>query len=131
MFRYVLSEQVDVDWLTKSSTIEPVNLIAQTLSNSDTLKRDEIVALINFYSSVKSYRDKIRGGTINKVTLEDVTVTVTENLNTSIITTAAFSASGSIDIELPVTLTGQETIFDPVFTSENDSVDLPIAAGGN
>jgi hypothetical protein len=50
MFRYVLSEQVDVDWLTKSSTIEPVNLIAQTLSNSDTLKRDEIVALINFIS---------------------------------------------------------------------------------
>lgn len=80
MFRYVMSEQVNVDWLTKSSTIEPVNLIGQGLTNSESLKRDEIGVLVNFYSTVKSYRDKIRGGTINKSVNENVNFTADELL---------------------------------------------------
>ncbi len=80
MFRYIMSEQINVDWLTKSSTIEPVNLIGQDLSASDSLKRDEISVLTNFYSTVKSYRDKIRGGTVNKSISEDVNFELDETL---------------------------------------------------
>jgi hypothetical protein len=80
MFRYVLAEQVNVDWLTKSSTIEPVNLIGQSLTNDDTLKRDKISVLTNFYTSVKSYRDKIRGGSVSKTVSEDVALETTETL---------------------------------------------------
>jgi hypothetical protein len=102
MFRYVLSEQVNVDWLAKSSTIEPVNLIAQTLSNNDYVKRDEISALTDFYSSVKAYRDKIRGGTINKVTVDTLNVVITENVTTSDITNADYTATSGIEIILPI-----------------------------
>lgn len=80
MFRYVLSEQVNVDWLAKSSTIEPVNLVGQSLTNKDSLQRDEITALTNFYSSVKSYRDKIRGGTVNKTSTDEINTEVSETL---------------------------------------------------
>lgn len=80
MFRYVLSEQVNVDWLTKSSTIEPVNLLGKSLVVSDTLKRDEISTLTNFYSSVKSYRDKIRSGTVNKTSGDVANTEISEGL---------------------------------------------------
>ena len=80
MFRYVLSEQVNVDWLTKSSTIEPINLIGKSLTSDDLLKRDEITTLTNFYSTVKSYRDKIRGGTVNKNSGDTVTIELDEGL---------------------------------------------------
>jgi hypothetical protein len=108
MFRYVLSEQVNVDWITKSSTVEPVNLIAQTLSNNDYVKRDEIGAITDFYSSVKAYRDKIRGGTINKVSIDTLNVSVTELINTEDITDpdltgngGSFNISMSISIDSP------------------------------
>jgi hypothetical protein len=84
MFRYVLSEQTAVDWLTKSSTIEPVNLIGQSLTNSETLSRDDISTLSSFYSSVKSYRDKIRGGTITKSSNEDVVVEMSESITVTV-----------------------------------------------
>ena len=80
MFRYVLSEQVNVDWLTKSSTIEPVNLLGKSLVVSDTLRRDEISTLSNFYSSVKSYRDKIRSGTVNKTSGDTANTEISEGL---------------------------------------------------
>lgn len=80
MFRYVLSEQINVDWLAKSSTIEPLNLIGKSLSASDSLKRDEITVLTSFYSSVKSYRDKVRGGTVNKSSGDDVVTEIEESL---------------------------------------------------
>lgn len=81
MFRYIMSEQVNVDWLTKASTIQPVNLVGQDLTNNDALKRDEITVLTNFYSSVKSYRDKIRGGTVNKTVGENVNFEASESLS--------------------------------------------------
>ena len=105
MFRYVMSEQINVDWLAKSSTIEPVNLIGQNLSNSDYLKKDEITSLVNFYNTVKSYRDKIRGGTINKVTTENVVITISDSIETTDITDAENAAAGS-SIFLPVSLFG-------------------------
>lgn len=108
MFRYVLSEQVNVDWLAKSSTIEPVNLIAQTLENSDYLKRDEISSLINFYGSVKSYRDKIRSSTINKVTLDLIKLSTSERVDTEDITDADFESIPRTRI-VPVRITGLET----------------------
>jgi hypothetical protein len=80
MFRYVLSEQVNVDWLAKSSTVEPVNLIGKNLTAIDSLKRDEITVLTNFYNSVKSYRDKIRGGTVNKTAADETVIEFTEKL---------------------------------------------------
>ena len=104
MFRYILSEQINVDWLAKSSTIEPVNLIAQTLSNNDYVKRDEISVLTNFFSSVKAYRDKIRGGTINKVTVDNLNVNIIENLNTTDITDAEYSAIGGTELVFPLRL---------------------------
>jgi hypothetical protein len=104
MFRYVLSEQINVDWIAKSSTIEPVNLIAQTLSNNDYVKRDEISTITNFYSSVKAYRDKIRGGTINKVTVENTNITVSETAVTEDITEAAMIAQGNSTYIIPLTV---------------------------
>ena len=103
MFRYVLSEQVNVDWLAKSSTVEPVNLIAQTLSNNDYVKRDEIGAITNFYSSVKAYRDKIRGGTINKVTIDTLNISISETIESDDITDASFIGQGGL-IEIPMNI---------------------------
>ena len=80
MFRYVMSEQVGVDWLAKSSTIEPVNLIGSTLESDDSLQRDQITVLTNFYNTVKSYRDKIRGGTVNRTVIETVQMEISEEL---------------------------------------------------
>jgi len=80
MFRYVMSEQTEVDWLAKSSTIEPVNLISSTLEADDSLQRDQITVLTNFYNTVKSYRDKIRGGTVNRSVIETVQMEISEEL---------------------------------------------------
>jgi hypothetical protein len=80
MFRYVLSEQLNVDWLQKSSTIEPINLVGQDLNKTNTLERDNIDVLVNFYSSVKSYRDKIRSGTVTKQLIENTGLSIEETL---------------------------------------------------
>jgi hypothetical protein len=104
MFRYILSEQINVDWLAKSSTIEPVNLIAQTLTNRDYVKRDEIGVLTDFYSSVKSYRDKIRASTINKITLDTISVTIGENSTTADVTDAEYTSIGQTAMQFPVKL---------------------------
>lgn len=101
MFRYVLSEQVNVDWLAKSSTIEPVNLIAQTLSNNDYIKRDEIGTISDFYSTVKAYRDKIRGGTINKITIDQLDIAMSDTVVSSDITDPNIIAINRMKIESP------------------------------
>lgn len=80
MFRYVLSEQVNVDWLQKSSTIEPANLINKNLEKSNTLRRDDIGVFTEFYSSVKSYRDKIRSATVSKQLIENASLSVDETM---------------------------------------------------
>ena len=80
MFRYVMSEQIGVDWLSKSSTVEPVNLISSTLEADDYLQRDQITVLANFYNTVKSYRDKIRGGTVNRTVIEPIEMEISEEL---------------------------------------------------
>jgi len=80
MFRYILSEQINVDWLQKSSTIEPINLIGQTLSGTNTLQRDNVSVLTGFYSSVKSYRDKIRSSTVTKQLIENTSLGFDETL---------------------------------------------------
>jgi hypothetical protein len=74
MLRYVLSEQKYVDWVTKASTIEPVNLLGQDLTRVDELERDNISTVSNFYSSVKAYRDKIRNGDISKQANDPVNI---------------------------------------------------------
>jgi hypothetical protein len=81
MFRYILSEQVNVDWLQKSSTIEPINLIGQSLSRTNTLQRDNVAVLTGFYSSVKSYRDKIRSSTVTKQLIENTSISIDETLH--------------------------------------------------
>jgi hypothetical protein len=80
MFRYVLSEQLNVDWLQKSSTIEPINLINRSLDKTNTLRRDDVDVFNNFYSSVKSYRDKIRSATVSKKLLENTSLSIDETL---------------------------------------------------
>ena len=95
MFRYVLSEQINVDWLAKSSTVEPVNLISQTLSNKDYVKRDEIGAITDFYSTVKAYRDKLRGGTVNKIAVDTLNISIYEHINITDISNADNVAVGS------------------------------------
>ena len=80
MFRYILSEQVNVDWLQKSSTIEPINLIGSTLNRTNTLQRDNVTVLTGFYSSVKSYRDKIRSSTVTKQLIENTGIAMDETL---------------------------------------------------
>ena len=80
MFRYVLSEQVNVNWLQKSSTIEPLNLSSTSLERTNTLHRDDVVVLSDFYSSVKSYRDKIRSSTITKQMIEINELSIDESL---------------------------------------------------
>ena len=81
MFRYVLSEQTNVDWLQKSSTIEPINLINRRLDKTNTLRRDDIDVFLNFYTSVKSYRDKIRSSTVNKQLIENTNLSMDETLS--------------------------------------------------
>lgn len=81
MFRYVLSEQVNVDWLQKSSTIEPINLISGKLDKTNTLRRDDVDVFTNFYSSVKSYRDKIRSSTVSKQLIENTAISFDEMLS--------------------------------------------------
>ena len=81
MFRYVLSEQTNVDWLQKSSTIEPINLINRNLDKMNTLRRDDIDIFSNFYTSVKSYRDKIRSSTVNKQLIENTNLSMDETLS--------------------------------------------------
>jgi hypothetical protein len=81
MFRYVLSEQTNVDWLQKSSTIEPINLINNVLDKTNTLRRDDIDVFLNFYTSVKSYRDKIRSSTVNKQLIENTNLSMDETLS--------------------------------------------------
>jgi len=66
MLRYVLNEQTDVNWLQKSSTVEPLNLISQSLDPLAELERDNISVLTAFYSNVKAYRDKLRDSNIVK-----------------------------------------------------------------
>ena len=107
MFRYVLSEQINVDWLAKSSTVEPINLITQSLSNNDYVKRDEISAITNFYSTIKAYRDKIRGGTINKIAIDTLNISVFENVNTTDITQANNVAGGSL-VMIPMNISIDE-----------------------
>jgi hypothetical protein len=80
MFRYVMSEQIGVDWLAKSSTVEPVNLISSNLEVDDSLQRDQITVLTNFYNTVKSYRDKIRGGTVDRTVTETVQFEISDEL---------------------------------------------------
>jgi hypothetical protein len=80
MFRYVLSEQVNVDWLQKSSTIEPINIVGTGLEKTNTLHRDDIEVLTEFYSSVKSYRDKIRSSTVTKQLIENNIMSFEETL---------------------------------------------------
>jgi len=80
MFRYVLSEQVNVDWLQKSSTIEPINLISRNLDKTNTLNRDDVDVFANFYTSVKSYRDKIRSATVTKQLIENTSISFDETL---------------------------------------------------
>ena len=81
MFRYVLSEQVNVDWLQKSSTIEPINIVGSNLEKSNTLRRDDINIFAGFYSSVKSYRDKIRSSTVTKQLIENTSLAFDETLS--------------------------------------------------
>ena len=99
MFRYVLSEQLNVDWIAKSSTIEPLNLIEKKLSTTSILERDEISAIKNVYSSLKSYRDKLRSGTINKVYTEEATLEINETAMVNMIN----SDGNTIDLVIPLT----------------------------
>lgn len=78
MFRYILSEQLTVDWLAKSSTILPYNTIGASFTTDEDLQRDNISALNSFYSTVKSYRDKTRGGDVSKNALEDANTSIEE-----------------------------------------------------
>ena len=70
MLRYILSEQTNVNWVMKSSTVQPYNLIGQNFEDPKELFRDNIEVLNTFYNSVKAYRDKNRSGNINKSELE-------------------------------------------------------------
>ena len=85
MLRYVLSEQINVDWVQKASTVEPLNLIGQTFNRPAELERDNISILTDFYGSVKSYRDKIRDSNVNKEILEPMDLKVTDSYVTTII----------------------------------------------
>ena len=76
MLRYVLSEQKYVDWITKSSTVEPINLLGQDLNRIDELERDNISTVSNFYTSVKAFRDKIRNGDISKQANDPVNISI-------------------------------------------------------
>jgi len=78
MLRYVLSEQLNVDWLTKASTILPFNTIGQTFTTETELQRDNIAALNSFYNSVKAFRDKSRDGSVTKSLTEDVNMGIEE-----------------------------------------------------
>jgi hypothetical protein len=79
MLRYTLSEQTNVDWIQKSSTIEPLNLIGQSFSRPAEFERDNVTTLVSFFNSVKSYRDKIRDSNVNKAVLDPAEFGITDS----------------------------------------------------
>jgi hypothetical protein len=79
MLRYTLSEQTNVDWIQKSSTIEPLNLIGQVFIRPSEFERDNVTTLTSFFNSVKSYRDKIRDSNVNKAVLEPTEFGITDS----------------------------------------------------
>jgi hypothetical protein len=79
MFRYILNEQVNVNWLQKSSTVEPLNLISQSLDPLAELERDNITTLTAFYNNVKAYRDKLRDSDIVKSNQEPVNTEIRDS----------------------------------------------------
>lgn len=79
MLRYTLSEQTNVDWIQKSSTIEPLNLIGQSFIRPSEFERDNVTTLVSFFNSVKSYRDKIRDSNVNKAVLEPTEFGITDS----------------------------------------------------
>jgi len=121
MFRYVLSEQVNVDWLAKSSTIEPVNLISKSIEANNYLKRDEVTVLLEFFNSVKSYHDKIRSATINKEVREQADIEVAETI--VVRDTPTFSTTGST-ADIPVEITGGVYVS---VSSLGSNVDIPVS----
>lgn len=78
MLRYVLSEQLDVDWIVKSSTILSTNVAGASFNTDHELQRDNLSVLNTFYSTVKAYRDKTRGGDVSKNQLEDNNIDIEE-----------------------------------------------------
>jgi hypothetical protein len=124
MFRYILSEQVNVDWLTKASTIEPVNLISKPIDSNNYLKRDEVTVLLNFFNSVKAYRDKIRNATINKEISEQINVEINEEI--LVRDTPTFSTIGSTT-DIPVDITGGVYV---TVSATGSTVDIPIEITG-
>jgi len=95
IFRYVLAEQINVDWLTKSSTVEPLNLVASEFTQRDILERDPITVIKNLYDSIKSYRDKLRGGTANKPHTEDTLIDILETTKLKFL-----NSDGSVESEI-------------------------------
>jgi hypothetical protein len=84
MFRYIMSEQPGVDWLQKSSTVEPLNLISQSLDPLAELERDNISVLTAFYSNVKAFRDKLRDSNIVKSNLEPVNTEIRDTYDITV-----------------------------------------------
>jgi hypothetical protein len=78
MLRYVLSEQLDVDWVLKASTVLSTNVAVASFTRDHELQRDNLAVLNTFYKSVKAFRDKTRGGDISKNQLEDNNIAVEE-----------------------------------------------------
>jgi hypothetical protein len=69
---------LDVDWIVKSSTILSTNVAGASFNTDHELQRDNLSVLNTFYSTVKAYRDKTRGGDVSKNQLEDNNIDIEE-----------------------------------------------------
>jgi hypothetical protein len=106
MLRYTLSEQVNVDWIQKASTIEPLNLIGQTFTRPAEFERDNVSTLIGFYNTVKSYRDKIRDSNVNKEILESASIGIEDSYVTTVKMDYNRVSFGQATTEPDTTITG-------------------------
>jgi len=81
MFRYILSEQSQVDWLAKSSTIQTFNQSTNNLTQITEFERDSTNTLTDYYKNVKSFHDKLRYNVLSKDILESTDLTVEDSYN--------------------------------------------------
>ena len=106
MLRYVLSEQLTVDWLQKSSTIKPSNLIGENFSTPPELERDQTATLSDFFSNLKAYRDKLRDANIDKEINDPVNLRINDPHQFHITLTYDRVTDEVTEIEMPVNVSG-------------------------
>ena len=116
MFRYILSEQMQVDWLAKSSTIQTFNQSTNNLTQITEFERDSTNTLTDYYKNVKSFHDKLRYNILSKDIDENADFSITDSYSMSInLNYSRFDEPVALDLN---SITGLD------FTSDSSLIDM-------